>query len=197
MFSKLHKMQLLSVTVMLTVALLCRAASIGTGKRFGFTSDIFHYDIVTFTVDGGSTSTKYGVTAQQAGGSEITTVKSDGTTAMKSSATAKEQSTLEELVNHAFSASDDSSSQKPKVVTVGNTAADVTTAHTDTAAISRDGGGTSPKVQDNGGGSTPPKAAVNVIGTFHDEMNCSVYFNGDINIAMQLLVQTPAISRFY
>ena len=179
-------MQLLSVTVMLTVALLCRAASIGTRKRLGFTP---FDDIVTFTVDGGSTSPKYGVTAQQAGGSETTTVKSAGTTAMKSSATAKGQSTYEELVNYALSASDDSTSQKPKVVAVGNTAADVTTAHTDKAAISRDGGSTSPKIQDNGGGSTLPKAAVDAIGTFHDEMNWKnvCYISTAINIAMQLL----------
>lgn len=143
-------------------------------------------------MDGGSTSPKYGVTAQQAGGSETTTVKSDGTTAMKSSDTAKGQSTLEELVNQVFSAIDDSSSQKPKVVTVGNTAADVTTAHTDTAAISGGGGSTSPKVQDNGmkttstvslsggGGSSLPKADANVIGMFHDEINwkkCALFLN--------------------
>ena len=61
-------MQLLSVTVMLTVPLLCRAASIGNRKRLGvhLTFCMVH-DIVTFTVDGGSTSPKYGVTAQQAG----------------------------------------------------------------------------------------------------------------------------------
>eukprot|EP00731_Ephydatia_muelleri_P005035 Em0002g1211a len=118
-------MQLLSVTVLLTVALLCKAASIGT-------------------LDGGSTSPKYGVTTQQAGGSETTTVKLDGTTAMKSSDTARGQSTPEELVKQVL-ASDDSTGQKPKVVTVGNTAA----AHTDTAVLFGGEGSTSPKVQEN------------------------------------------------
>ena len=146
-----------------------------------FSSDILHADIVSLTVDGGSTSPKYGATAQQAGNSETTTVKSDGTTAMKSSDTARGQSTLEELVKQVF-ASDDSTGQKPKLVTVGNTAADLTAAHTDTAVISVDGGSTSPKAQENdmkttstgtvallrggNGGSTSPKAE---IGTFHDE----------------------------
>eukprot|EP00731_Ephydatia_muelleri_P005029 Em0002g1205a len=149
-------MQLLSVTVLLAVALLCKAASIGT-------------------LDGGSTSPKYGATAQQAGNSETTTVKSDGTTAMKSSDTARGQSTLEELVKQVF-ASDDSTGQKPKLVTVGNTAADLTAAHTDTAVISGNGGSTSPKAQENdmkttstgtvallrggNGGSTSPKAEI-------------------------------------
>ena len=132
-----------------------------------------HGDIVTFTVDGGSTSPKYDVTAQQAGGSETTTVKSDGTTEMKLSDRAKGQSTLEELVNLVF-ASDGSTGQKPKLVS--NTVADEAAAYMDTAAISGGGGSTSPKVQDNemkttstvsltGGGSTSPKAGDNVIGT--------------------------------
>ncbi|KAL5505796.1 hypothetical protein EMCRGX_G007301 [Ephydatia muelleri] len=122
-------MQLLSVTVLLTVTLLCKAASIGT-------------------LDGGSTIPQNGAAAQQAGGSETTTVKSDGSTAMKSSDTAKGQSTLEELVKQVF-ASDDSTGQKPKLVTVSSTAADLTTAHTDTAVISGDGGSTIPKLQEN------------------------------------------------
>ena len=145
-----------------------------------FSSDVLHADIVSLTVDGGSTSPKNGVTTQQAGGSETTTVKSDGTTAMMSSDTARGQSTLEEPVKQVF-ASDDSTGQKPKVVAVGNTAA----AHTDTAVIFGGEGSTSPKVQENemittstgtvtllgggDGGSTSPKAGVNVIGTFHDE----------------------------
>eukprot|EP00731_Ephydatia_muelleri_P005034 Em0002g1210a len=118
-------MQLSSVTVLLTVALLCKAASIGT-------------------LDGGSTSPKYGVTAQQADGGEATTVKSDGTTVMKSRDTARGQSTLEdleELVKQVL-ASDDSTGQKPKVVTVA-------AAHTDTAVIFGGEGSTSPKVQEN------------------------------------------------
>ena len=113
-----------------------------------FSSDVLHGDIVTFTVDGGSTVPRNGATAQQAGGSETTTVKSDDTTAMKSSDTAKRPSTLEELVKQVF-ASDDTTGRKPQLVTVGNTAADLTTAHTDTAVISGDGGSTIPKLQEN------------------------------------------------
>ena len=158
-----------------------------------FTSDVLHADIVSLTVDGGSTSPKYGITTQQAGGSETTAVKSDGATAMKSSGTAKGQSTLEELVKQVF-ASDDSTGQKPKPV--GSTAADLTAAHTDTAVISVDGGSTSPKAQENemkttstgtvtllrvgDGGSTSPKAGVNEIGTFHGKNEYrkeSIYFN--------------------
>ena len=159
-----------------------------------FSSDVLHADIVSLTVDGGSTSPKYGATAQQADGGETTTVKSDGTTVMKSRDTARGQSTLEdleELVKQVL-ASDDSTGQKPKVVTVGNTAA----AHTDTAVIFGGEGSTSPKVQENemittstgrvtllgggDGGSTSPKAGVNVIGTFHDENEleeCALCFN--------------------
>ena len=156
-----------------------------------FTSDVLHADIVSLTVDGGSTSPKYGVTTQQAGGSETTTVKLDGTTAMKSSDTARGQSTPEELVKQVL-ASDDSTGQKPKVVTVGNTAA----AHTDTAVLFGGEGSTSPKVQENemiatstgtvtilgggDGGSTSPKAGVKAIGTFHDQNEleeCALCFN--------------------
>ncbi|KAL5505793.1 hypothetical protein EMCRGX_G007297 [Ephydatia muelleri] len=122
-------MQLLSGTVLLTVALLCKAASIGT-------------------LDGGSTIPRNGITTQQAGGSETTTVKSDDTTAMKSSDTAKRPSTLEELVKQVF-ASDDTTGRKPKLVTVGNTAADLTAAHTDTAVTSGNGGSTIPNLQEN------------------------------------------------
>ena len=119
--------------------------------------------ILLLTVDGGSTIPQNGAAAQQAGGSETTTVKSDGSTAIMSSDTTKGQSTLEELVKQVF-ASDDSTGQKPKLVTVSSTAADLTTAHTDTAVISGDGGSTIPKLQENDEMKTTSTGTVTVLG---------------------------------